>query len=141
MAKILDEGFERPAEESVLVQSDTLTADEPAFAPAVDDVVERVSAVPAVTNLATRSSRRTRDQVSADGHSAMVTFDIRGRSLRRRRTESIRSSPPSTRRRRRIRSSSSAHFGAATAEKEITERSATTSSGRGSCPFPSRSRS
>ena len=42
MARILDEGFEEPAGESVLVQSDTLTVTSPAFASALGDVVERV---------------------------------------------------------------------------------------------------
>ena len=44
-ARILDEGFEQPAGETVLVQSRTLTADSPAFRAAVDDVVRRVSGV------------------------------------------------------------------------------------------------
>ena len=40
MEKILEEGFERPAEESVLVQSDSVTVEDPSFADAVDDVVD-----------------------------------------------------------------------------------------------------
>ena len=44
-ARILDEAFDQPAEETVLVQSDTLTADDPAFRAAVEDVARRVSAL------------------------------------------------------------------------------------------------
>ena len=40
-ARILDEGFKQPAGETVLVQSRTLTADDPAFRAAVADVVRR----------------------------------------------------------------------------------------------------
>ena len=43
-ARILDDGFEQPASEAVLVQSSTLKADSPAFRAAVEDVVRRVSA-------------------------------------------------------------------------------------------------
>jgi hypothetical protein len=39
--RILDAGFTRPAEESVLVQSDTLRVKDPAFVAAIDDVVAR----------------------------------------------------------------------------------------------------
>jgi uncharacterized membrane protein YdfJ with MMPL/SSD domain len=78
MEKILDENFQRPAGETVLIQSSTLTTTSPAFEAAVDDVVERVSAVPAVTNVRSPLERANADQISADGHSAIVQFDIRG---------------------------------------------------------------
>jgi uncharacterized membrane protein YdfJ with MMPL/SSD domain len=78
MEKILDENFQRPAGETVLIQSSTLTTTSPAFEAAVDDVVERVSAVPAVTNVRSPLERANADQISGDGHSAIVQFDIRG---------------------------------------------------------------
>jgi uncharacterized membrane protein YdfJ with MMPL/SSD domain len=78
MSKILDEGFEQPAEESVLIESRTLTIQDPAFVAAVDDVVDRVSAVPATANIRDPLMPANTDQVSADGRSALVTFDIRG---------------------------------------------------------------
>ena len=71
MAKILDESFEQPAGETVLVQSGTLTDESPAFKSALGDVTRRVSAVPAVTNVQA-------PQVSGDRHSSIVQFDIRG---------------------------------------------------------------
>jgi uncharacterized membrane protein YdfJ with MMPL/SSD domain len=78
MEKILDESFQRPAGETVLIQSDTLTADSRAFESAVDDVTRRVSAIPAVTNVRSPLEGANADQISADGHSAIVRFDIRG---------------------------------------------------------------
>ncbi len=78
MAKILDEDFKTPAGETVLVQSDTLDATSPQFRSAVEDVVGAVSAVPVVTNLESPLDPANGDQVSPDGNSAIVTFDIRG---------------------------------------------------------------
>ena len=78
MSKILDEGFEQPAEESVLVQSRTLTTADPAFVAAVEDVLARVSAVRAATNVRDPLEAANADYVSADGRSAIVAFDIRG---------------------------------------------------------------
>jgi RND superfamily putative drug exporter len=78
MEKILDESFQRPAGETVLIQSDTLTADSRAFESAVDDVTRRVASIPAVTDVRSPLERANADQISADGHSAIVRFDIRG---------------------------------------------------------------
>jgi len=77
-ARMLDDGFEQPAGETVLVQSRKLTADSPAFRAAVADVVRRVTAVGAVTNVQSPYDAGNRGQVSADGHSATVSLDIRG---------------------------------------------------------------
>ena len=71
MDRILDAGFKRPAEESVLIQSTSLHANDPAFKAAVADVVSRLSKLDAVQNVSTR-------QTSADGRSALVEFEIRG---------------------------------------------------------------
>jgi uncharacterized membrane protein YdfJ with MMPL/SSD domain len=78
MEKILDENFKTPAGETVLIQSDTLTARSPAFKEAVDDIAGRVTAVPVVTNVRNPLEPGGANQVSADGHSAIVRFDIRG---------------------------------------------------------------
>ena len=77
-ARMLDDGFEQPAGETVLVQSRKLTADSPAFRAAVADVVGRVTAVGAVTNVQSPYDAGNRGQISADGHSATVSLDIRG---------------------------------------------------------------
>ena len=78
MSRILDQSFPQRAEESVLVQSDTLSVNGPAFAATIEDVVRRVSATGVVTDLRTPLNPRHADQISADGHAAVVTFDIRG---------------------------------------------------------------
>jgi uncharacterized membrane protein YdfJ with MMPL/SSD domain len=78
MDRILSESFEQPASETVLVQSRTLTTKSPAFAAAVEDVIHRVSAVPVVTNVRSPLDPRNTDQISPDGHSAIVRFDLRG---------------------------------------------------------------
>ena len=77
-ARMLDDGFEQPAGETVLVQSRKLTADSPAFRAAVADVVRRVTAVGAVTNVQSPYDAGNRGQISADRHSATVSLDIRG---------------------------------------------------------------
>ena len=71
MDRILDAGFKRPAAESVLIQSRTLSTTDPAFTAAVGDVVARLSKLAVVQNVRT-------GQVSPDGHSALVEFEIRG---------------------------------------------------------------
>ncbi|HEY7794731.1 MAG TPA: hypothetical protein VIA10_12060, partial [Gaiellaceae bacterium] len=71
MDRILDAGFKRPAEESVLVQSSSLRTNDPAFKAAVADVVSRLSRLDVVQNVST-------GQTSPDGHSALVEFEIRG---------------------------------------------------------------
>ena len=71
MDRILDAGFKRPAEESVLIQSRSLATTDPAFTAAVGDVVSRLSKLEVVQNVHT-------GQVSPDGHSALVEFEIRG---------------------------------------------------------------
>jgi uncharacterized membrane protein YdfJ with MMPL/SSD domain len=78
MERILDENLHRPAGETVLVQSGVLTTESPAFEAAVDDVARRVSSIPAVTNVRNPLERANADQISADGHSAIIRFDIRG---------------------------------------------------------------
>ena len=71
MDRILDAGFKRPADESVLIQSRTLSTTDPQFTAAVGDVVARLSKLAVVQNVRT-------GEVSPDGHSALVEFEIRG---------------------------------------------------------------
>jgi uncharacterized membrane protein YdfJ with MMPL/SSD domain len=78
MEQILDKEFERPAGETVLVQSGKLTTDSPAFEAAVADVVRRVSAIPVVTNVRSPLETANAEQISANGRAAIVRFDIRG---------------------------------------------------------------
>ncbi len=78
MDRILHEGFKRPAAENVLIQSTTATAGTPAFDAAVKDVVARVSREADVRNVRSPLAPGNADQISKDGHSALVGFDIRG---------------------------------------------------------------
>ena len=78
MEKILEAGFKQPAGETVLVQSQTLTTDDPAFQKAIVDVVANVSKVPVVINVRSPLEAENGGQISGDGHSALVDFQIRG---------------------------------------------------------------
>jgi uncharacterized membrane protein YdfJ with MMPL/SSD domain/pimeloyl-ACP methyl ester carboxylesterase len=78
MDRILHEGFKRPAAENVLIQSKTARAGTPAFDAAVKDVVARVSREADVRNVRSPLAPGNANQISKDGHSALVGFDIRG---------------------------------------------------------------
>src|SRR5262245_24699810 len=80
MERILDDGFKQPAEERVLIQSRDHDATAAAFRAVANDTAKRVSAVPAVTNVRSPLDPGHSDQISADRHSAIVAFDIRGDS-------------------------------------------------------------
>jgi RND superfamily putative drug exporter len=73
-----DAGFTSRASESVLVQSPTRTVSEPAFRAAVADVVRTVSGLPQVERVRSPLAPANAGQVSADKHSALVQFEIRG---------------------------------------------------------------
>ena len=78
MDRILHDGFKRPATENVLVQSRTARAGTPAFDAAVKGVVARVSRERVVRHVRSPLAVGNSDQLSKDGHSALVAFDIRG---------------------------------------------------------------
>jgi uncharacterized membrane protein YdfJ with MMPL/SSD domain len=77
-AKILDEGFPQPAKETVLVQSATLTIESPAFRDALEDVTRRLRATGVARAIRDPLAPDNADQIAADAHSAIVTFDVRG---------------------------------------------------------------
>jgi uncharacterized membrane protein YdfJ with MMPL/SSD domain len=77
--QILDQGnFNLPARESVLVQSKTVTVDTPLFASAVGIVVQSLSLQPNVTHIVSPINEPNAGLVSADRHSALVQFDVKG---------------------------------------------------------------
>jgi RND superfamily putative drug exporter len=78
MDRILHADFKRPAAENVLIQSRTATAGSPAFDAALKDVVARVSREADVRHVRSPLAPGNADQISKDGHSALVEFDIRG---------------------------------------------------------------
>jgi uncharacterized membrane protein YdfJ with MMPL/SSD domain len=74
-----DAGFQTdPQTEIVLVQSKTLTAQSSAFRAVVDDVVSTVKPFTTIENLRSPYDPGRADQISADGHTAMVEWDMKG---------------------------------------------------------------
>jgi RND superfamily putative drug exporter len=78
MAKILDAGFKQPAGESVLIQSRSLVASDPAFTAAIKDVVAGISRLEAVQNVRSPLESANAGQIAKNGHAALVEFQIRG---------------------------------------------------------------
>ena len=78
MDRILDEGFKRPAGESVLIQSPSLETTDPDFTAAIEDVVARLSKLDDVQNVRSPLDERNAGQVSESGRAALVEFEIRG---------------------------------------------------------------
>jgi uncharacterized membrane protein YdfJ with MMPL/SSD domain len=74
----LDRSGLRPVKEVVFVQSDKLTLKDPEFRAAVNDVTSRLSRVQYVKHV--RSPLSGNSEVSADGHAALVNFEIAGDS-------------------------------------------------------------
>ena len=72
--KAVADAFPDRSPETVLVQSETATADQPAFRQAVDDTVRELEATDNVVKV--ESPYAEEGQISADGHSALVTFKI-----------------------------------------------------------------
>jgi uncharacterized membrane protein YdfJ with MMPL/SSD domain len=76
---LLDAGFQTdPQTEIVLVQSKAHTTNDPAFRAVVNDIVGAVQASPAIESLQSPYARGNGGQVSADGHSAMVQWQMKG---------------------------------------------------------------
>jgi uncharacterized membrane protein YdfJ with MMPL/SSD domain len=76
--KILERDFTSRAAESVLVQSKTQTIANPGFRAAVADVVHTLSGLSSVQNVRSPLGARGHSQISKDGRSALVQFQLRG---------------------------------------------------------------
>jgi len=78
--RLLDRGgLTQPATENVLVQSRMFDASSPAFVSAMVSVVQALSMQPNVTNIQDPVfKQRGGGQISRDGHSALIQFDVRG---------------------------------------------------------------
>jgi uncharacterized membrane protein YdfJ with MMPL/SSD domain len=76
--EILYESFERPAQESVLVQSTELTAESPQFQAVVADVVETVGALDEVASVESPYGQDQSGLISADQASALVSLEYAG---------------------------------------------------------------
>jgi len=74
-----DAGFQAdPQTEIVLIQSKKLTAQSPAFRSVVNEVVDTVKPFSTIKNLRSPYAAGRGDQISADGHTAMVEWDMKG---------------------------------------------------------------
>ena len=71
-------GFPDKAGESVLVQSRSATQRDPRFRATVADVVRTVSALPQVERVRSPLAAANSGQLSHDGRSALVQFDMKG---------------------------------------------------------------
>jgi uncharacterized membrane protein YdfJ with MMPL/SSD domain len=78
MDRILENGFKQPATERVLIQSHSARVHTAAFDSAIADVVARVSKIADVRDVRSPLARGNAGQLSTDGHSALVEFQIRG---------------------------------------------------------------
>src|SRR4051812_27032104 len=74
-----DAGFNTPAGETILVQSRTRNVTDRPFRDTTRDVLDRLRARDdVVTNIRSPLDPHARGQISADGHSALIQFDVRG---------------------------------------------------------------
>jgi RND superfamily putative drug exporter len=71
-------GFHNRAGESVLVQSGTITTRDPAFRQELQTVAARLGRLPEVRALRSPLARDHSGQLSKDGHSALIEFEIGG---------------------------------------------------------------
>jgi uncharacterized membrane protein YdfJ with MMPL/SSD domain len=78
MDQILDAGFKQPAGESVLIQSRSLRTDDRAFGAAIEDVASALAKLEVVQNVRSPLDSANAGQISKNGHSALVEFEIRG---------------------------------------------------------------
>ena len=78
MNAILEAGFRQPASEHVLVQSRSDRVGTAAFDAAIADVVARLSSEADVADLRSPLEPGNEAQISEDGRSALVAFEIRG---------------------------------------------------------------
>jgi uncharacterized membrane protein YdfJ with MMPL/SSD domain len=76
--KTLESSFPKPAGELVLVHSDTLTVDDPAFKQGVKRMTASFAGIPVVDNLRAPGHGSSAGLVSKDRHSVMIQFDIKG---------------------------------------------------------------
>jgi len=71
--------FEQHADEQVLLHSSkTTVSEDPQYQAAIRDVVARVQGTELALDVRSPLDERYRNQVSADGHSALVTFQVAG---------------------------------------------------------------
>jgi RND superfamily putative drug exporter len=75
--RLIDKEFGPRASETVLVQSATLNSTDRPFRAAVGGVVETLRPFPIVSKIDSPYTRGNGDQISQDGHSALVNFEFK----------------------------------------------------------------
>jgi uncharacterized membrane protein YdfJ with MMPL/SSD domain len=79
--RILDAGFKQPAGETVLIKSETIDANDPAFQGIVADVVAKLSAFAFVEHVRAPTEAGNDGQISPNGRAALVDFDVKGDAI------------------------------------------------------------
>ncbi|ADB52041.1 MMPL family transporter [Conexibacter woesei] len=74
--QVLYDSFPESATETILVQSPGLTADDPAFRAAVDDVVRRMDGLPEVRSVDSPYEQGNEGQIAQRGHAAIVQVEL-----------------------------------------------------------------
>jgi RND superfamily putative drug exporter len=77
--RVIDQSFEIHAAEQVLLQSRTLRATDPAFAAAIQAVTSGIDGTGAAVDLRSPLEPGNGGQIAADGHSALILFDLNGK--------------------------------------------------------------
>ena len=78
--QVLHDKFPQPANEQVLIQSSTMTVNEPGFRAAINDVVGRLGRLQTVENVRSPLLAANRGEVAGDGHSVLVGFQVTGKA-------------------------------------------------------------
>src|SRR6266480_873187 len=76
--RTIDNGFPKHQVEQVLIQSDQVTARDPSFHAVVASTQRRLSEVPYTQAFESPYALRNAGQISADGHSVLLRFEIAG---------------------------------------------------------------
>jgi uncharacterized membrane protein YdfJ with MMPL/SSD domain len=74
--RVVADAFPENAEETVLIQSEEVDAEQPAFRAVVVDVARRLESTPNVIDVESPYSAGTEGAISKDGRSALLTFEI-----------------------------------------------------------------
>jgi uncharacterized membrane protein YdfJ with MMPL/SSD domain len=77
-AKVVDKAYPEAAGEQVFVQSATQKTTDPAYRATVRDIERRLAANPQVRKIESPYAKANAGQLSRDGHSALVNFEIAG---------------------------------------------------------------
>ena len=80
--QIVKDAFPQTSGEQVFIQSKSQSPSDAGFKAAVTDVEHRLAAQKDVTNIQSPYARQNVAQISRDGHSAAVTFEIKGDSTK-----------------------------------------------------------